>query len=117
MTENTPTRRDLLRPLHLLAIAAGAGLFAGFVTFVTTGGFQTDVYDAIAAGNLEGMPPILVALIVAGVAFIATLLILSMLLLAVNPADVTRKVDGPVLYDSHTGNADAAAEDAASDTP
>ena len=32
MTDDKPTRRELLRPLHLLGIAAAAGIFAAAVT-------------------------------------------------------------------------------------
>lgn len=79
-----PNRRDLLRPLHLLAIAFGCAAFAGIVTAVTTGAVQgKDV------GSL--------ALIVAGVTFIVVLLGLAMLMLAVDPAQVQRPVDRPVL--------------------
>lgn len=81
---DAPSRRDLLRPLHLLLIAFGSAAFAGLVTFMTTGGFQgKDVWA--------------LALIVAGVAFIAVLLGLAMLMLAVDPADVGKTIDRPVL--------------------
>lgn len=97
MSEKKATRRELLRPLHLLGIAAGAGLFAAVVTAISTGAFTERVGEALAAGAYEGMPPVVLGLVVGGIAFIATLLVLSILLLAVNPADVTRRIDRPVL--------------------
>ncbi|MGC5223606.1 hypothetical protein ACPW96_13575 [Micromonospora sp. DT81.3] len=79
-----PNRRDLLRPLHLLAIAFGCAAFAGIVTAVTTGAVQG-----------KDVGPL--ALIVAGITFIVVLLGLAMLMLAVDPAQVQRPVDRPVL--------------------
>lgn len=99
MTDEKPTRRDILRPLHLLAIALGCGLFAMAVTLVSTGAFTLRVNTAIANGSYEGLTPFALGLVVGGGAFIVTLLILAMLMLAVDPADVTKTVDRPVLYD------------------
>lgn len=79
-----PTRRDLLRPLHLLLIAFGAAAFAGVVTLITTGGAQ---------GKDVGV----LALVAAGITFIVVLLGLAMLMLAVDPADVGKTIDRPVL--------------------
>ena len=39
MTEK-PTRRALMKPLHLLGLAFGSALFAGVVTLVSMGFFQ-----------------------------------------------------------------------------
>ena len=112
MTENKPTRKEILRPLHLLGIAAAAGVFAAVVTLVTTGAFTTRVNTMIAEGEYTGLPPVLLALVVGGIAFIATLLLLSLLILAVDPAEVTRRVDRPVLYDpAEPDAADTAASD------
>ena len=99
MSDEKPTRRDILRPLHLLGIALGCGVFATVVTLVSTGAFTLRVNTAIANGTYEGLTPLALGLVVGGIAFIATLLILAMLILAVDPADVTRSVDRPVLYD------------------
>ncbi len=107
MTERQPTRKELLRPLHLLAIAAVAGLFAAVVTLVTTGAFTDRVNEMIAAGEYNGLPPVLLALVVGGIAFIVTLLLLSILLLAVDPSQVSRPMDRPVLYDGADADADA----------
>lgn len=79
-----PTRRDLLRPLHLLLIAFGSAAFAGFVTFLTTGAFQ-------------GKDVLVLSLIVTGITFIVVLLGLAMLMLAVDPAQVEKTIDRPVL--------------------
>ncbi len=110
-----PTRRELLRPLHLLGIAAVCGVFAAVVTLVSTGAFTARVNNAIAAGQYDGLTPVALGLVVGGGAFIATLLILSMLILAVDPAQYeSGEMDRPVLYDEE--NADAAdASPAASD--
>lgn len=99
MTDDKPTRKALLRPLHLLGIAAGSAVFAAIVTLVSTGAFTDRVNDLIAQGRYNGLPPVLLGLVVGGITFIVVLLLLSMLILAVDPADVTRRVDGPVLYD------------------
>ncbi|WP_164234575.1 hypothetical protein [Microbacterium hydrocarbonoxydans] len=99
MSDEKPTRRDILRPLHLLGIALGCGVFAMVVTLVSTGAFTARVNTAIANGTYEGLTPVALGLVVGGGAFIVTLLILAMLILAVDPADVTKTVDRPVLYD------------------
>lgn len=100
MSEEKTTRRELMRPLHLLLIALGAGVFAGVVTLVSTGAFTKRVNDLIALGQYEGLTPIMLGLVVGGIAFIATLLIISMLLLAIDPSEVTKKLDRPVLFDA-----------------
>lgn len=99
MSDEKPTRSDILRPLHLLGIALACGIFAAIVTLVSTGAFTARVNDAIANGTYEGLTPIALGLVVGGGAFIVTLLILAMLMLVVDPADVTKTVDRPVLYD------------------
>ncbi|WP_136052308.1 hypothetical protein [Microbacterium sp. K36] len=113
MSDDKPTRRDILRPLHLLGIALGCGVFAMVVTLVSTGAFTLRVNTAIANGTYEGLTPVALSLVVGGGAFIATLLILAMLMLAVDPADVTKTVDRPVLYDAE----DEGAGDGTPDEP
>ncbi len=108
MSDEKTTRRELLRPLHLLGIALGAGLFAAVITTISTGAFTDRVNDAIAAGEYEGMPPLLLGLVIGGIAFIVTLLGLSMLILAVDPAQVTKPIDRPVLYDDEGDEAASA---------
>lgn len=83
-------RRDLMRPVQLVGIAFVAAAFAGLVTAMAMGAWQAiPGEDVLRAWAVAG--------IVAGVSFIAVLLILSLLLLAIDPADVERPVDGPVL--------------------
>lgn len=85
-----PTRRDLMKPLHLVGIALGAGLFAGIVTLLAMGFFGQHPAD-------QTVRALITALITAGVTFIGTLVVMSLLLLAVDPAQVAQPVDRPVL--------------------
>lgn len=85
-----PSRRDLLRPVQLLGLAVVAALFAGIVTLVTMGFFQ-----ARPAEQLRQV--VMVAAIVAGITFIVTLVVVALLLLAVDPAQVGKTIDRPVL--------------------
>ncbi|MBO9625920.1 MAG: hypothetical protein J7484_06060 [Microbacterium sp.] len=104
MSDEKPTRRDILRPLHLLGIALGCGVFAALVTLISTGAFTSRVNTALANGTYHGLPPVVLGLVVGGGAFIVTLIGLAMLMLAVDPADVTKTVDRPVLYDDEPGD-------------
>ncbi|MDQ0614736.1 hypothetical protein QF046_002377 [Microbacterium sp. W4I4] len=119
MTDHKPTRGEILRPLHLVGIALACGVFAAVVTMVSTGAFTSRVQTALARGTYTDLPPISLGLIVGGIAFIVTLLGLAMLMLAVNPADVTKTIDRPVLYDADDKKGakvpSAAAESAQSD--
>lgn len=92
MTEK-PTRRALMKPLHLLGLAFGSAVFAGIVTLVSMGFFQQR-----QAGQSERA--LVVALIVLGITFIVVLVGLALLLLAVDPAQVQKQIDRPVLYDA-----------------
>ena len=85
-----PTRRDLMRPAQLLAIAFGSALFGGLITAMSMGAFQAIPGEAILRAWTVGG-------IVAGVSFIAVLLIVSILLLVVDPATQGGTVDQPVL--------------------
>jgi amino acid transporter len=105
MSDQKPSRRDILRPLHLLAIALGCGIFAMVVTLVSTGAFTARVNNAIASGTYEGLTPVVLGLVVGGGAFIVTLLLLAMLMLAVDPAEVTKTVERPVLFDPQADKA------------
>ena len=40
MSDDRPSRRDLMKPLQLLGLAFGAAAFAGIVTLVSMGFFQ-----------------------------------------------------------------------------
>lgn len=117
MTDHKPTRREILRPLHLVGIALACGVFAALVTMVSTGAFTSRVNNAIARGTYNDLPPVSLGLVVGGIAFIVTLLGLAMLMLAVNPTDVTKTIDRPVLYDADDKKKSDAAESAASDAP
>lgn len=100
MSEKKSTRRELLRPLHLIGIALVCGVFAAVVTLVTTGAFTERVNTTIAQGNYEGLTPVALGLVVGGGAFIVTLLVMSMLILAVDPREYEGEtLDRPVLYD------------------
>ncbi len=100
MSDKKSTRRELLRPLHLLGIALAAGIFAAVVTLVSTGAFTARVNNAIASGTYQGLTPVGLGLVIGGGAFIVTLLILSMLILAVDPRQYDEKtLDRPVLFD------------------
>lgn len=102
MTDDRPTRRDLMKPVQLLGLAFAAALFAGVVTLVSMGFFQ-------AGGAEKTQAAVVLALIVAGITFIAVLLIVSLLLLAVDPAQVAKPVDKPVLLPDEDDETDAAA--------
>jgi energy-coupling factor transporter transmembrane protein EcfT len=100
VSHDSPTRRDLMKPLQLLGLAFAAALFAGIVTLVSMGFFQQR-----ADGEAERA--VVTALVIAGVSFIAVLLIVSLLLLAVDPAQITKQVDRPVLLDESADNAES----------
>lgn len=103
---DTPSRRDLMKPVHLLGLAFGSAVFAGIVTLVSMGFFQQRF-----AGQSE--QALVVAAVVAGITFVVVLVILALLLLAVDPVHVTRRVDRPVLVEDDERN--AAATDDSSD--
>jgi hypothetical protein len=62
----TPSFRDRVRPVELLALSGGLGLFAGLVVLMST-------------------RDVVLALIFLGIAFIVTLVVLAMLALSVSP--------------------------------
>ncbi|SIO01454.1 hypothetical protein [Agromyces cerinus] len=71
-----PSRRDMLRPIEYVGGAAIAAVFTGVVVLVT-------------ARDLT------LALIVAGIAFIAVLMTLALLSMAIKPnAEETAEIDG-----------------------
>lgn len=90
MTDDKPTRRQLMRPIQLIALALGSALFAGIVTLISMGFFQQ-------AGGDQVPRALLSAVIVFGITFIVVLVTVALLLLAVNPSDVTKTIDRPVL--------------------
>jgi energy-coupling factor transporter transmembrane protein EcfT len=97
-------RRDLMRPVQLLGLAFGAALFAGIVTLVSMGAFQAhpaeDVQRAIIA-----------ALVVAGITFIVVLVGISLLVLAIDPSEISRPLDRPVLLDPPPASESAPGDD------
>jgi energy-coupling factor transporter transmembrane protein EcfT len=102
VSDDRPTRRDLMKPVQLLGLAFGAALFAGVVTLVSMGFFQS-----VSAEDRQGA--IMLALIIAGISFIAVLVIVALLLLAIDPAQVTKTIDRPVLLDRGDDETDAEA--------
>ncbi|MDT0184891.1 amino acid transporter [Microbacterium sp. ARD31] len=100
MTDDRPTRRDLMKPVQLLGFAFVAAAFAGVVTLVSMGFFQQRTAD-------EAQSALVLALVVAGISFIAVLLIMALLLLAVDPAQVAKTVDKPVLLPDEDDEPDA----------
>ncbi|GAA1976833.1 amino acid transporter [Microbacterium pumilum] len=102
MSDDRPTRRDLMKPVQLLGLAFGAALFAGIVTLVSMGFFQTQTAE-------ERQAAVVLALIIAGISFIAVLVIVALLLLAVDPAQITKTVDRGVLVDDEDDDPDATA--------
>lgn len=91
MSEQRPTRRDLMKPVQLLGFAFAAALFGGIIALVSMGIFQ-DLSEPQRAHV------VVVSLVVAGISFIATLVIIALLMLAVDPAHVTKQIDRPVLH-------------------
>jgi len=92
MSEPRPTRRDLLKPVQLLGFAFAAALFSGVVALLSMGFFQ-DLTDD------ERVHVVVVSLVVAGVAFIATLVIIALSMLAIDPAKMGGEIDHGVLID------------------
>lgn len=92
MTEERPTtRRDLMKPVQLLGFAFAAAAFSGLVTLFSMGFFQEST-------SAQREQVVIVTLIVAGIAFIVTLVVIALLMLAVDPAELTRQIDKPVLH-------------------
>ena len=79
--KHTPSRRDRLRPLEFIVLAAIAAVFIGLVVLLST------------------REPIL-ALVFAGIAFIVVLVVIAMLSLAAKPSD--QETTYPVLGDENT---------------
>ncbi|RZI79635.1 MAG: hypothetical protein EOO67_20255 [Microbacterium sp.] len=103
MTDSTPnpapSRRELMKPAQLLGLAFVAALFGGVITLISMGVFQAP--RPVPAGQLDPqLKAWMVAGVVAGIVFIVTLVTIALLLLAVDPADLSKKVDRPVLMGS-----------------
>jgi hypothetical protein len=112
MSEKPPSRKDLLRPLQLLGLAFVAAVFAGGVTLVSMGFFQRTTDQAVQA--LTQQQALVTGAIVAGVTFIVVLVMLALLLLAVDPAQVAAPLDRPVLLPKDDPDAAAPGSSAAS---
>ncbi len=82
---STPSRRERMRPAELLGMAAVFGVFVGLFVFMGSREWQ-------------------LALVMAGVAFIVSLVILATLLIAVGPKPDEHRVD-PVDPDAPSGSA------------
>lgn len=108
MTDHRPTRRDIMKPVQLLGFAFAAAAFAGVIALVSMGFFQDLSGDQRAH-------VVVVTLVVAGIAFIATLVIIALLMLAVDPAQVTKNVDQGVLLPGDDEDAPASSAGDASD--
>lgn len=105
-----PTRRDLMKPVQLLGLAFVAALFAGIVTLISMGFFQN-------RSSGQSGHALVVGSIVAGITFIATLVIIALLVLAVDPSDVTKTLDRPVLLPKDDADTAAPAASDAADAP
>lgn len=111
-----------MKPAQLLGLAFIAALITGVVTALSLGIAQRPSKPGMteaAINELQGTVvsnAIIMALIFAGIAFIVVLLILSMLLLAVKPADFdqSKPVDRPKLLPESYG--DVPASDAPTST-
>lgn len=91
------TRRDLMKPVHLLGWSFVAALFAGFVTAMSMGAFTELGSDT--AGTAWRL-----SAIVAGIVFIVVVLSLALLLLVVDPQDVAKSHDRGVLESYDDGD-------------
>jgi energy-coupling factor transporter transmembrane protein EcfT len=85
-----PTRRELMKPIQLVGLAFGAALFAGLVTLISMGFFQDHSGEDRQRALITG-------LVVLGITFIVVLVSLALLLLTVDPAQVQKTIDRPVL--------------------
>ncbi|MGI6878955.1 amino acid transporter [Microbacterium sp. gxy059] len=103
-----PTRRDLMKPVHLIGIAFGAALFGGLVTAMSMGAFAGGSAEAVATAWR-------VAAILAGIVFIVVLLTLALLLLVVDPREVAETHDEPLLLRKEREDAEEAAAERTDD--
>lgn len=108
MSDDRPTRRDLMKPVQLLGFAFLAAIFGGLIALLSMGFFQDLSADQRAH-------VVVVSLVVAGISFIATLVIIALLILAVDPAQVAQPVDRAVLLpeDEDEGKGEGATDGAA----
>lgn len=90
--QGKPSRRDLMKPAQLLGLAFAAAAFAAVIALFSMGFFQD--LDVTQRQHV-----LVVTAVIAGIAFIVTLVTMALLILAVDPNQVAKKVDRPVLYD------------------
>lgn len=109
MTESRSHRRDLLKPVQLLGFAFAAALFGGFIALMSMGFFQ-------GISESQRGHVVIVSLVVAGISFIATLVIMALLILAVDPAELDKPVDRPVLLPPEEQAKDAGDDTGADDS-
>ncbi|MDQ1082221.1 MULTISPECIES: amino acid transporter [Microbacterium] len=98
MTDKPTTRKDLMKPVQLLGLAFVAALFAGFVTLMSMGFFQTRPADQLQNA-------LVVALVAAGATFIVVLVSVALMLLVIDPSTVTKTVDRPLLLPTDASDA------------
>lgn len=67
-----PSKREMLKPLELLGIAAAFGIFAGLITLMSTRDF-------------------LLTIVLAGIAFIAGLVFLALFALTIKPNKIEQE--------------------------
>ncbi|WP_394278596.1 hypothetical protein [Microbacterium sp.] len=116
MSEKNPTRRDLMRPVQLITLALIAAAFAGVVTLVSMGILQEP--RVVPAGDMHPHARAwVVAAIVAGVTFIATLVIIALSLLAIDPAKMNTPVTRGLLLDPEPEDGAPGSRDASGDEP
>jgi energy-coupling factor transporter transmembrane protein EcfT len=102
------SRREIMKPIQLLGLAFGAALFAGIVTLVSMGFFQAHPVEEIQRA-------VVAALVVAGITFIVVLVGISLLMLAIDPSEISRPVERPVLLDPPRTGEDGGDAPAATD--
>jgi uncharacterized membrane protein len=105
-----PTRRDLFKPVQLLGLALAAAVFAGVVVLISMGFFQ----DRFSG---QGQHALVIGLIAAGITFVVTLVVIALLVLVVDPAQVTKTIDGPVLLTKDAQKAEKNDADSGTDAP
>lgn len=110
MSDHRPTRRDLMKPVQLLGFAFAAAVFGGGIALVSMGVFQD-------LGAEQRAHVIVVSLVVAGISFIATLVGIALLMLAVDPAQVTAKVDRGMLLPDEPATPDGQADQGGGQAP
>lgn len=110
MTDPRPSRRELMKPAQLIGLAFAAALFGGVITLMSMGVLQEP--RPVPPGEMHPhLKAWVVAGVVAGIVFIVTLVTIALLLLAVDPAQLQKQIDRPVLLpdEEATSGPDAAA--------